>query len=397
MKTNKQHKVLLVMHNVPADSVFLAAKFIHLLEKIDVHLLVWDETKRIETFISSNKLEAHRSRIHNGVSNRKQALKYALHVLWLILVNKKVRSFLFAKGNKKAFTTVLKYLPLLLLKPGIIHFEFGTLANDIKHVKQLTTAKTIVSFRGYDLNFVSLEEQEYYKDVWEYADGLHFLGNDLKQRAIKRGYRQDKLEAIISPATDTSIFSPKNGRTKNEALKIISVGRLTWKKGFEYAILAMRRLADKNIPFEYHIVGEGPHRQAIQYTIYENGLQDYIHIRGKKGSTGIRDLLRSADVFLHPAISEGFSNAVIEAQACGLPVICTDADGLAENIEDGVTGFLVPKWDAVAIADKIEWCVTNRDELYNMGRKGIERAKMKFRIEDQVAAFVDFYNRVYEG
>jgi colanic acid/amylovoran biosynthesis glycosyltransferase len=397
MKTNKQPRVLLVMHNVPADSVFLAAKFIRLLERLDVHLLVWDEPKRIEAFIKSNNLNEHRGRIHNGISNSKQALTHVLTILLLILRDKKVRRFVFSQWSKTSFATVFKYLPIFSLQPDIIHFEFGTLASDIKDLRQLTDAKTIVSFRGYDLNFVGLEEQAYYNKVWQYADALHFLGNDLKQRAIKRGYQSDKPEALIAPAIDTAIFSPRSSKAKNEVLKIISVGRLTWKKGFEFAILAMRKLGDKNIPFEYHIVGEGPHRQAIQYAIYENGLQQHIHIHGKKGSIGIRDLLRSADVFLHPAISEGFSNAVIEAQACGLSIICTDADGLAENIEDGITGFIVPKWDSAAIADKIEWCIANRGKLYSIGQKGVERVHAKFRIEDQVTAFVDFYNRVYES
>ena len=64
--------------------------------------------------------------------------------------------------------------------------------------------------------------------------------------------------------------------------------------------------------------------------------------------------LRAADVLLHPAVSEGFGNAVMEAQAVEVPVVCTDADGLRENVVDGVTGLVVPRRDASALAAALE-------------------------------------------
>jgi colanic acid/amylovoran biosynthesis glycosyltransferase len=95
---------------------------------------------------------------------------------------------------------------------------------------------------------------------------------------------------------------------------------------------------------------------------------------------------------LHPAVSEGFSNAVLEAQAMGLPVVCTDADGLSENIENNLTGFVVPKWDAEAIAEKLVWCYSHQDEAMKMGEKGVERVNKLFKIEQQIDKFVKYYS-----
>ncbi len=393
MIVNSKPRVLLVMHNLPAEAVFLTAKFVRLLGETDVHLLVWDSQGNVDAFIRTNNLYAWKDKVHIGLSGRWQVIGHGFRLLRSVVENRKLRKAVFGNKNLK---TIIKYLPVFRVKPDIIHFEFGTLATHIKELKELTGAKAIVSFRGYDLNFVGLDNPGYYNNVWEHADALHFLGNDLHKRALKRGYKGDKAEAIIPPAVDIGFFSPIPGKTENTVTQILSVGRLTWKKGYEFAILAMAYLRDKNMPFTYHIAGAGPHRQAIEYIIHENGLQDYVQVHENKSREEIRNMLRSADIFLHPSVSEGFSNAVIEAQACGLPVVCTDADGLPENVADGITGFVVPKWNPGAIADKIEWCIENKDKLKEAGIQGVKRAQERFNIKEQIKAFVQFYKRVHE-
>jgi len=253
-----------------------------------------------------------------------------------------------------------------------------------------------VSFRGYDINYVGLDEDKFYNDVWQYADGFHFLGNDLKNRALKRGYAMQGTVAIIPSAVNTAFFSKIDpiDITEKAKLSILSTGRLTWKKGYEYAIHAMRILKERQIPFKYTIIGDGNHKQALQFIIAELGLKADITLAGHKNRQQIKEALQSADIFIQPSISEGFCNAVIEAQAMGVAVVATDADGLKENIADGSTGFIVPKWNANAIADKIEWAYKNQPALKGMGVKGISRANQLFRLEDQVKAFIDFYNEV---
>jgi hypothetical protein len=73
------------------------------------------------------------------------------------------------------------------LRPGVIHFEFGALAVGRTHLKDLLIAKLSVSFRGYDLNFVALDEPDYYHEVWHAVDACHLLSEHLWQRAQERG------------------------------------------------------------------------------------------------------------------------------------------------------------------------------------------------------------------
>jgi len=393
----KKPKILLVMHTIPMDSGFLAVKFIRLADEMDVHLLVWDTREKIDRFIEQYKLPAdYRKRIHLGANSAKSAFLLIPTFVRALFTNKKFRKFLFMDGGnfiqrlKYSFT----YLPAICLQPDVVHYEFGTLARQAELLKHATDAKMSVSFRGYDLNYAGLHDHEYYESVWKYMDGIHFLGNDLKQRAIKRGYKQDKIEAIIPPAIDTNFFKPSGNLKDDSKLIIVSVGRLVWKKGLEYGVRAMKLLQAQSIPFEYRIIGEGEYRQALEFIIAELGLQGHVVLTGDKDAVAIKAELDKADVFLQPSISEGFSNAVLEAQSMGLPIVCSDADGLPENVKDGITGFVTPKWDVEAIADKITWLWQHKDVRKQMGEEGIKRVNTYFRQDEQIRAFVQFYNKL---
>jgi len=234
--------------------------------------------------------------------------------------------------------------PLLRLHPDILHFEFGSLAVGRTYLKNLLNTKMSVSFRGYDLNFVCLDKPDHYHALWQALDGCHLLSNHLWNRALERGCPKDMNHHIIPPAIDLDTFhdqktiQPRQLGTRNHPLRILSVGRLEWKKGYEHALAAVRLLMDRNIFFEYHIIGSGQYVAAIHYARYQFGLDNYVRFLGSQSHERVIESLQWADVFLHPSLSEGFCNAVLEAQAIGLPVVCSDAGGLPENILDGVTG-----------------------------------------------------------
>ncbi len=97
---------------------------------------------------------------------------------------------------------------LIALSPGIIHFEFGALAVGRTHLKHRLGCRLAVSFRGYDLSFVGLDDPDHYAAVWRDADAIHTLGRDLWQRALRRGCPPDKPHALIPPAVDADLFRP---------------------------------------------------------------------------------------------------------------------------------------------------------------------------------------------
>lgn len=284
---------------------------------------------------------------------------------------------------------------LIVLRPDVLHFEFGSLAPERMYLKELLGCRVVVSFRGYDLNYVGLDQPGYYAPVWEQADALHLLGEDLWRRAQRRGCPPEKRHALIPPAIDMAQFSPPprdDGRGR--PLRILSVGRLEWKKGYEYALQSVKALLDQGIRCEYRIVGGGNYLEAVAFARHQLGLEGQAALLGEQPRPVVREQLAWADVFLHAAVSEGFCNAVIEAQAMGLPVVCTDADGLPENVADGESGFVVPRRDAAALAEKLARLAGDPDLRRRMGQAGRARALRCFRLEEQLAAFERLYQEV---
>lgn len=153
---------------------------------------------------------------------------------------------------------------------------------------------------------------------------------------------------VIRNGIDTSVFSsrPRQARTAGSALRIGSVGRLVPVKGFDVLVEAARSLSG-SLHAEYVVVGEGPERAALERRA--EGLP--VTFPGElRDPAAVADFLRTLDVFVLPSRSEGLPNVVLEAAACGLPVVATMAPGIEGAAEDAV---LVPPNDVAALAGAI--------------------------------------------
>jgi colanic acid/amylovoran biosynthesis glycosyltransferase len=172
---------------------------------------------------------------------------------------------------------------------------------------------------------------------------------------------------------------------------LLSIARLHWKKGYEHTLAAVARVRAAGMELEYRIVGDGPYEDAVCACVEDLGLGDCVVLLGAQSRDAVLRELQQADLLLHGAVSEGFCNAVLEAQACGLPVVCTDADGLSENVETGESGLVVPRRDPVAFADAVAQLGADPETRRRMGEAGRRRAIDRFRLERQAEEFVDLY------
>lgn len=288
---------------------------------------------------------------------------------------------------------------LVRLDPDLIHFEFGALAVERLHLRDLLDVPVTVSFRGHDLNFVGLDESAYYDELWSAVDGVHVLGEDLWRRAVSRGAPEDLAHVLIPPALDTSRFTPRGPEpgglgAVGRPLRLVGVARLYWTKGYEYALEAVALLRGSGLSVEYRIVGDGPYLEAVSFWRHQLGLDDCVEIIGGIPQDQVREQLGWADLLIHAAVSEGFCNAVMEAQASGLPVVCTDADGLRENVEDGVTGVVVPRRDASALADAVLALVEDPRRMAEMAGAGPARVSERFALDHQLDLIESFQRDV---
>ena len=388
------------------SETFIVSKFLGLLERgWDVHLVCRQSDPKDWAAFPELQLSSDiKQRVHVSLPHSPRLLAFLLFVpamvRALICAPKRVWKYLrigYKRFGIKVFRTFYLDHDLICLKPDIIHFEFGALAVGRMHLKDLLGCKTTVSFRGYDLNFAGLDQLDYYTEVWKGADACHFLGQDLFRRAQRRGCPADIPHSIIPPAINLEKF-PTPERTigeilgtKEHPLKVLSVGRLEWKKGYEFALSALKRLQDQGCNFEYRVIGEGEHRAALEFASCQLGINGRVCFLGAVPHDQVIRHLQWADIFLHPSVSEGFCNAVIEAQAVGLPVVCTDADGLPENVADGITGFVVPRRDSIKLAEKLTLLISDPNLRLTLGEAGRKRVMEKFQLDEQKEAFHNFF------
>jgi len=409
---DKRRIVLFVLDFPQLSETFIVNKFLGLVEKgWDVHILCQRYRKdNVASFPALEKEKSFQKRIHSFLFYRQllvAALILPFALIRSLVLNPLATLRYFLRGLPLFGLNVFRRFYLdnefIILRPDIVHFEFGTLAVDRTYLKKLIGCKIVVSFRGYDLSFVGLDEPNYYEKVWKDADALHFLGNDLWIKAQKRGCLPDVRHFLIPPAADPKFLLPTRDETsaligtEDRPLRILSVGRLIWQKGYEFAIEAVAIIKKTGINVEYRIIGDGEYFEMIAFCRHQLRLDDEIALKGYQPSDIICNEMLWADVFLQSSVSEGFSNAVIEAQAMALPVICTDAGGLAENIADGKTGFVVPRREPRALADKM--IILARDPVLRqeMGRAGRERAARLFSLDKQTSNFELLYREASEG
>jgi glycosyltransferase involved in cell wall biosynthesis len=145
---------------------------------------------------------------------------------------------------------------------------------------------------------------------------------------------------VVGNGVDTGFFSPDGARDGGTA--VLTVGRLAPRKGMVDLVESAAQVVTRRPDACYQIAGDGPLAGALRRQIRAWGLTDHVTLLGHVGDrVRLRALYRRAAVCVHPARYEGMPTAVLEAMACGRPVVATAAGGAAEALRDGESGLLV--------------------------------------------------------
>lgn len=332
-----------------------------------------------------------------------QLLMMFLEFLTLLPSLGRVQNFI--KLEKKEGTGMSQILKRIYLNAHILrqqvdwlHFGFATQAIEKEVVAKAIGAKMGVSFRGFDINVYPLKHPNCYNRLWKHVDKVHSISKYLLEKAYGLGLSRETPYKIITPAVVMQDLPLDMERERFDAtpLRIVTIARLTWIKGVDIAIEAMKLLQDQGVEFSYHIIGDGAPRdkERYQFMVHEYELKDRVFFCGKLTHQATLEKLQEASIYVQSSLNEGFCNAVLEAQAMGKLVIASDSGALPENVAHGRTGWLFPVGDAKALAQRIQ-LVSNlsEEEKMKVKKAAKERVRKQFTIEQQQEQFVEFYTQ----
>lgn len=192
------------------------------------------------------------------------------------------------------------------------------------------------------------------------VDQLICVSESLKQM-VKKHFNQDSIVVhnMIAKAFCNSNFDS----ITNKKIRFVATGSLIRRKGFDMLPEVFSMLNLPKEQWELTIIGDGEEYDNLVQQIHSTSLQDNIHLIGLKTKEQIVEILKNSSVFILPSRNENFSVAVLEALACGLPVIASICGGIRECINEK-NGVLFPVDDSAKLAQSILYMVQNIDK-YN--------------------------------
>jgi glycosyltransferase involved in cell wall biosynthesis len=166
---------------------------------------------------------------------------------------------------------------------------------------------------------------------------------------------------------------------------LLFVGRLDAIKGLPVLFEAVATLIARHPALRLVLVGDGPHRSRLAEQASALGITEAVIFEGYLSQTEVATRLAQADIFVLPSFAEGVPVVLMEALASRRPVVATRVAGVAELVEDGVSGFLVPPGDPVALADRLDRLLTDPALCATMGESGRARVLAEFCAHDEAA------------
>ena len=218
------------------------------------------------------------------------------------------------------------------------------------------------------------------KLVWKNAKFVITNSEGLKKLALKTF--NTKIDVIYN-GVDVDEFKPLKNKKIGKKIKLISTGRLIERKGYNYLIEALK--VNNNI--ELTLIGEGNLKKELEDLAKKNKVN--VKFLGRVNHKLISNYLRNADIFILPSLNEGMSNSILEAMACGLPIITTDVGGSKELIKDN--GFIVKKADSETLKYSIEKFLNNPKLIKQMGNTSKKIAK-KMNWNNITKKYLEIYN-----
>ena len=202
--------------------------------------------------------------------------------------------------------------------------------------------------------------------------------------------------SVIPNGVDTDLFrpDPNNNKRSNQsnAITILWVGRFVRGKGVEYIIHAAKILVKEVPNLKILLIGDGPSKGKIKSLIEKSNLKKNVIIKENVPNENMPEVYQKADIFVLPSLNEGVPKTLLEAMACGKPVIISEFPHLEELIKNA--GLTFPKGDVHALADRIMRLIRDKELAKELGNNGRNKIVEDHSWENTVSKMIELYEEV---
>lgn len=209
----------------------------------------------------------------------------------------------------------------------------------------------------------------------KYIDYCLVISERIEDKLIKCGFNKDK---IVVMNWNVAVDSNHRKFNVDDVIKIGYAGRVTSiQKRLDYIPKIINKLEQEEIEYLIQIAGVGDYYDELLQYVEEKNLTEKINLLGIIDKSKIEDFWRRQDIYLSCSDWEGHSISQSEGIACGAVPVVTDVSGASDDIENGITGYIVPVGDWEDIVDKICYLSKHRDVLKQMSDAGMSRMRMR--------------------
>ena len=295
--------------------------------------------------------------------------------------------------RKKALQQQNLNLALGLLNPDIVHVQWPSLLPWCESLLEEKKYKVVLSQRGYQVNIramVDVQNLEYLRQWYPKIDGFHSVSKAISRVGDRIWENSKKVDAIVYSGFNFDELPYQESYKSQNPLRLLSVGRPHWIKGYPYALEACSILKKNKINFQYQIIGAKGDEELL-VLIDCLGLSDCVFLLHKINQNEVYQTMKSSSILLFPSLSEGLPNVVVEAMALGLPVIATQCGGVAELL-DAHGESMVPVRDAQAMAHAVMDFLEQPDATI---LKQKEAARLKVERQHSMSSMIEGMENLY--
>jgi glycosyltransferase involved in cell wall biosynthesis len=274
------------------------------------------------------------------------------------------------------------------------HLFYST--NACTAIRLLGSAPLVITNHGLLAASVPEWMNKFYKRcitpiIYDLADHIICFTDIEKINLTELGIDKGKI-SVIHNGIDTSHFYPDPSLKKEVPPQILWIGRFVPGKGIEYLIDAFSLVQEKQRDVQLVLVGDGPRKNYIKDMITKKGLTSKVRIIDFIENIRLFELYNRSKIFVLPSLMEGVPRTLLEAMACGIPVIVTKLPHL-ERIIHG-SGYTIPPKDPVSLAEKINLILDNDGLASELGSNGIKVIERNYSWQDTQQKTLDVYQKL---